>query len=223
MSIGRSSGAEMQVALPPGAFIRDLEPTAKGWVAAGRLPAGEGTDLLILEGGPDGTELLPVPRRGSERFRGQPVLFLEGRELVGLAWAAGDGSQELEIWAAGWQEGEWGLPEQVAARGPGSQVAPAGAVLEDGSWLLVWTAFDGQDAEIVGSRRVDGRWTEAEPIHPGNEVPDLKPELVALDDGALAAWSWFDGRDYRLKFARWQEEAKLRNEQSKPKRKPANR
>jgi len=196
-------GAEIRVGLPPGASIRDLEPTADGWVAAGRLPTADGTDLLIVERDEAGADLLPVPQRGSGRYRGQPVLLLERRQLVGLAWAEGDGPRELEIWAAAWRDGEWGPSEMVSPRGPGSQLAPAGAVLEDGSWLLVWTAYDGQDDEIIGSRRVGGLWTRPEPIHAGNEVPDLTPDLMPIDGGALAVWSWFDGNDYRLKSARW--------------------
>jgi hypothetical protein len=84
-------------------------------------------------------------------------------------------------------------------------VAPTGVVLEDGSWLLVWTAFDGQDCEVVFSRRVDGRWTSPEPIHEPNGVSDLTPDVVSIAGGALVAWSWFDGSDYRLKTARWLE------------------
>jgi len=84
-------------------------------------------------------------------------------------------------------------------------VAPAGAVLEDGSWLLVWTAFDGQDSEVVFSRRVDEHWTSPEPIHEPNGVSDLTPDVVSIVGGALVAWSWFDGNDYRLKTARWLE------------------
>lgn len=200
---GKVGGGEIQVELPPGASIRDVEPTAHGWLAAGRLPTANGTDLLLVEGGETGADLLPVPKRGPGRYRGQPVLLLEDRQLVGLAWAAGNGPRELEIWAAVWQEGQWGLPELVSPRGPGSQLAPAGAVLGDGTWLLVWAAFDGLDDEIVWSRRSGGTWTPPESLHVANDVPDLTPDLVAIDGGALAVWSWFDGNDYRLKTARW--------------------
>ena len=142
--LGTMGAGEMQVELPPGASIRDLEPTAKGWLAAGRLPTANGTDLLLVEGGEKGADLLPVPQRGPGRYRGQPVLLLEDRQLVGLAWAAGDGPRELEIWAAAWQDGDWGPPELVSAKGPGSQVAPAGAVLEDGRIFISSTMIDGK-------------------------------------------------------------------------------
>jgi len=201
--VGKVGGGEIRVELPPGASIRDLEPTADGWLAAGRLPTTNGTELLLIEGGKEGADLLPVPERTSGRYRGQPVLLLESQRLVGLAWAEGNGPRELEIWASIWQDGEWGPSELVSPKGPGSQVAPVGAVLEDGTWLLVWTGYDGNDGEIVASRRIGGHWTQPEPIHSANDVPDLLPDLLPIEGGALVVWSWYDGNDYRMKSARW--------------------
>jgi hypothetical protein len=200
---GMVKGGEIQVELPPGATIRDLEPTADGWLAAGHLPSTGGTELLLIEGSKDGADLLPVPERTSGRYRGQPVILLEDQRLVGLAWAEGNGAREFEIWASVWQDGEWGGSELVSPKGPGSQVAPVGAVLEDGSWLLVWTAFDGNDDEIMASRRIGGHWTLPGPIHSVNEVFDHSPDVVAVKGGALVVWSWYDGNDYRMKSARW--------------------
>lgn len=200
--LGGRAETELRVDLPPGATIRTLEPIADGWLAAGRLPDGNGTDLLLIAGGVQGADLLTVPDRGEARYRGQPFLFVEDGSLVGLAWAAGAGPRELEIWAAPWREGRWDTPELVSAKGVGSQVAPRGAVLEDGSWLLVWTAFDGQDSEVLFSRRQGAGWTGPESIHLPNDVPDILPDVVPVEGGALATWSWFDGSDYRLKSAR---------------------
>jgi len=203
LQIGQMGRGEVSVDLPPGATIRQIEPISRGWMAAGRLPDADGTDLFLIAAGEGGAELLPVPARGTARYRGQPVLFLADSELVGLAWAAGDGPREFAIWAAEWQEGEWSQPDLISPVGPGSQVAPAGAILEDGSWLLAWTAYDGQDSEVVWSRRTESVWTAPEPIDGGNEVPDVTPDVVPIAGGAMAVWSWFDGNDYRLKSARW--------------------
>lgn len=200
---GRVGKGEIRAQLPPGATLRDLEPTTDGWLAAGRFPMSEGTELLIVAGDEGGADLLPVPQRGPGRYRGQPVLLLERQELVGLAWAEGNGPREMEIWAAPWQDGEWGRSELVSAKGPGSQVAPVGVVLGDGSWMLLWAAHDGEDDEIVASRRVGAIWTQPERIHSANEVPDATPDILPINGGALAVWSWFDGNDYRLKSARW--------------------
>ena len=206
------SGRDLLTDLPPGATIRQIELSAKGWFAAGRLTDGEGTDLLLLAGGDNGADLLPVPDRGKARYRGQPALFVDKGELQGLAWAAGDGPREFEIWAATWSGDRWGQPELISPVGPGSQVAPKGVVLPDGRWLLVWTAFDGQDSEVVWSQRLGGRWTAPEPIHLANDVPDVMPDVVSIDGGALVAWSWFDGSDYRLKTARLSRDGWLESE-----------
>jgi hypothetical protein len=200
--VGEVNGAAVQLDLPPGAVLHDLEPTASGWLAAGRIPSSRGTELLLIESRDGVTDLIEGPGRGPGRLRGQPILMLEKERLVGLVWAEGDGHRELEIWAAPREEEAWGTSERIAAKGPGSQVTPAALVLDDGSWLVVWSAFDGMDTEILWSRRVTGTWTSPDRVHADNEVPDLTPDLAVVDGGALLAWSWFDGNDNRLRTAR---------------------
>jgi hypothetical protein len=195
-------GAEMRVDLPPGAVLYDLEPTNTGWLAAGRIPTTDGTELLIIEGRDGETDLINVPARSGGKFRGQPVLLTEHDRLVGLVWAEGDAHDQLAIWAAPRDADEWGPSEQISPPGPGSQLAPVGTILDDGSWLAVWPAFDGTDYDIRWSRRVDGKWSSPERVHADNDVPDLTPDVIAIDGGALVVWSWFDGNDYRLRTAR---------------------
>jgi hypothetical protein len=207
MRIGGPQGPEVAVDLPPGAVIRSLEPSADGWLAAGRMPSGDGTELLLIESRNGVAEVVEAPLRGPARYRGQPVLLMERGQLVGLVWAEGNGHRELEIWAAPRQGDGWGASELIAARGPGSQVAPAAVVLDDGSWLAVWAAYDGRDDEILCSHRRDGEWSVPARVHPDNDVPDLVPTLVPIDDGAMVAWSWFDGNDYRLRLSRWRDQA----------------
>lgn len=95
----------------------------------------------------------------------------------------------------------------VASPGPGSQMALTATVLEDGSWLAAWAAFDGEDTEIVWSRAVDGRWSTPSAVARGNRVPDITPHLLAVRGGALLAWSQYDGNDYRVMMARFGEDA----------------
>lgn len=201
--VGGPAGAEMVVELPPGAMLLDLEPTQAGWMASGHMPLSDGTELLLVEERDGQIELLAIPERSSSRFRGQPALLMERDRLTGLVWAEGDGPTEYEIWAASWNGSQWGATELVSPQGPGSQLAPVGIVLEDGSWLAVWPAFDGTDDEIRWSRRVDGRWSSPERVHPDNAVPDVIPDVIAIDGGALVVWSWFDGNDYRLRTSRF--------------------
>ena len=127
--------------------------------------------------------------------------LVERGRLVGLAWLAGAGVRETAVWASAWSGLDWSQPELVSPVGAGTQIAIDGAVLADGSWLLVWSAYDGNDDEILWSRRVGGRWSEPAVLHEPNEVPDITPALVATGRGALAAWNWFDGKTYRVRMA----------------------
>ena len=194
---------EVRLDLPAGATIDDIEAVRNGWLATGRYPAADGSELLLIAGDPGGSDLLPIPPRTAGRYRGRAVLAIDRGELVGLIWLEGDGVRELAVRAADRTAGGWGESELVSPRGPGSQVAPQVTVLADGSWLLVWAAYDGFDDEIVWSRRESKRWSAAQRLYPDNDVPDITPKIVATAGGALAVWSRFDGNDYRLQLARF--------------------
>lgn len=203
LRIGRLGGAEKEVRVPPGASIHELEPFGTGWLAAGHLPKGDGTELLLLMERDGSIERLPVPQGEGAKLSNQPIAMTQDESLVGLVWASGNDMRSLEIWAAEWLHGKWGDPELVAAKGPGSQLAPRAVVLEDSSWLVVWAAFDGEDDEIVWSRRDRGEWTKPRRVADDNAVPDITPALATIDGGAVLAWSWYDGNDYRLKLSRY--------------------
>jgi hypothetical protein len=137
--------------------------------------------------------------------RRDPVLLVDGGALAGAAWLEGEAGRPLGVWAAPFDGARWGAPEPVAPPGPGSQLALAGAVLDDGSWLLVWSAFDGGDDEIAWARRLGGGWLPAARLSADNAVPDVAPALAATaGGGAVAAWSRYDGREYRLRLARFE-------------------
>jgi hypothetical protein len=172
-------------------------------MAAGHKATEDGTELLILEEVEGKIHLLPNPDVSGSKLSGQPILLIQDDALAGLVWAAGNELRGLEIWAAEWLHGKWAEPELIASKGPGSQVAPRALVLEDGSWLVVWAAYDGEDDEIVWSRRSQGAWSHPERVADDNVVPDITPRLLAVDGGALLAWSWYDGNDYRMKAARF--------------------
>ena len=131
--------------------------------------------------------------------------LVEHGRLVGLAWLAGAGVRETAVWASAWSGLDWSQPELVSPVGPGTQIAIDGAVLADGSWLLVWSAYDGNDDEILWSRRVAGRWSVPAVVHEPNETPDITPAVVATGRGALATWNWWDGGTYRVRLARFED------------------
>lgn len=200
-------GKTLLVPLPPGAELSSLVALSGGrWAAAGSVPAAEGgRRLLLLRGDAVGFRPLASPPHQIGRERQSPVLLVQGGALAGLAWLEGDGGQSLAVRAARLGDGRWTAPDTVAPPGPGSQLALAGAVLADGSWLLAWSAFDGNDDEILWSRRTaaaNARWTAPRRAAEDNRVPDITPALTAAGDGALLSWSRYDGNDYRLVMAR---------------------
>jgi hypothetical protein len=204
------SGAVLQVALPERAEVSafaavDSGNGGDGWMAAGSAPDAPGRRRLFLRMGDDrSSRPLPEPPGQQGRERSSPVLLVDGGRLAGLAWLEGDGDRSLSVRAAAWTGTRWQAPERVSFPGPGSQLALTGAVLTDGSWLLAWSAFDGQDDEIVWSRRTAGAWQPVKRLYPDNSVPDITPALIATaDGGALVAWSRFDGHAYQLRMARF--------------------
>jgi hypothetical protein len=128
--------------------------------------------------------------------------MLASGRLVGLAWLEGDSLARLGVWAAAWDGSRWHDLEQVAPPGAGSQLALAGAVLADGSWLLCWSAFDGGDDEVVWSRRGGGRWSPPLPLAGGDGVPDVTPAVRPLGAGAELVWSRFRDGEYHLVASR---------------------
>ncbi len=192
-------GGAVDLPLPPQAELTGLVATAEGWLAAGA--AGEGLLLLAIEGGE--VRALPTPDDPGAALRQEPQPLVRDGRLAGLAWLEGGDRQSLAVRAAAWDGAGWLEAETVAPPGPGSQLALAGAVLADGTWLLVWSAFDGGDDEILWSRRSRGTWSPPQRLAADNPTPDIAPRLLALGDQALAAWSRYDGGHYRLMLARF--------------------
>ncbi|HWM90064.1 MAG TPA: hypothetical protein VN493_04800 [Thermoanaerobaculia bacterium] len=201
-------GRTLRLDVPPRAELSSLAETGRGWIVAGSAP-GEGSRrglFLLTAEGP-----LPAPPGQQGIERREAVLLVENGTLAGLAWLEGNGGRSLSVRAAAWNGHAWQAVEPVSRPGPGSQLALSGAVLADGSWLLAWSAFDGNDDEIVWARRTAAGWSPARPVSKDNSVPDITPAVAAHGNGALIAWSRYDGESYRLHMARlagntWQDE-----------------
>ncbi|HEX6862980.1 MAG TPA: hypothetical protein VF414_09205 [Thermoanaerobaculia bacterium] len=197
-------GRSLRLELPQRGEVSALAELDRGWIAAGSALPEDAEDgrrtlfLLSAEGAvpaPGGQE--GVQRRGA-------VFFVENGALQGMAWLEGNDDRSLAVRAAEWNGHAWKAVEPVSKPGPGSQIALAGAVLSDGSWLLAWSAYDGEDHEIVWARRTAQGWSPARPVSQGNKVPDITPALAATGTGALLAWSRYDGESYRLQLARFE-------------------
>lgn len=197
-------GRAVSVALPEGAEVSAFAAIDGGWVAAGSVPDATGGRKLFLLRGNDTTSrpMAEPPGQEGKQRRGA-VLLVDGGRLAGIAWLEGDGDRSLSVRASVWNGKRWQTPERVSFPGPGTQIALAGAVLSDGSWLLAWSAFDGQDDEIVWARRQGDAWQPVQRLTK-NSVPDITPALAATaDGGALIAWSQFDGQGYQMRMARF--------------------
>ena len=195
-------GRSLRLELPRRAEVSALADLGRQeWIAAGSAEgeAGRRTLFLLSSGG-----ALPAPAGQEGAQRRGAVLFVEDGALQGMAWLEGNDDRSLAVRAAEWNGHAWKTIEPVSRPGPGSQIALAGAVLSDGSWLLAWSAYDGEDHEIVWARRTAQGWSPARPVARGNAVPDITPALAATATGALLAWSRYDGESYRLQLARFE-------------------
>jgi hypothetical protein len=202
---------DRSLALPPGAQLDSVAATTGGFLLAGSaITADGGRSIFVLQGSADDPDresfrrLPPLPVAAAEaRVREQPVLLSDGGTLAGIAWLEGPSPQAMEVRAARWDGERWRRVEQVSAGAPGEQIALTGTVLNDGSWLLAWTRFDGEDDETVYAWRLADEWSAPRRVGEDNGVPDIVPALAAVPGGALLAWSRYDGNDYRLMTARF--------------------
>jgi hypothetical protein len=197
----------LSVALPSRGEVESLSPLGgHEWIAAGSFPDEDGRQIFLMTGDRSGSRPLPAPSGQKGVERRSPVLLVEDGTLAGLAWLEGDTGTSLSVRAAAWDGQGWGAVETVSVPGPGSQAGLTGAVLADGSWLLAWDAVDGEDDEIVWSRRQGETWTPVRPVSANNHVPDVTPVLTpagTAGSGALLAWSRYNGEGYQLRTARF--------------------
>jgi hypothetical protein len=201
--LSRPDGSSLDLRLPAGVEVTVLADLGSRWLIGGTAPADGARRLFLLLDTGDGPRRLAPPPAAAFAIQRRPVPLTESGELVGLAWLEGAAAGGLGVRAAAWVNGRWSEPEWVARPGAGSQLALSGAVLADGSWLLVWSAFDGEDDEVVVARRAGGAWEAPRRILADNDVPDITPALAATAQGAIAAWSRYHGGGYRLVRARW--------------------
>ncbi len=169
-----------------------------GWVAAGIRTGDQIQELVVLTGGSGPGRRLAPPPGANLTWRARPVVLAGSRGLEGLAWLEGSPHGALTVHAVRWTGDGWEAPTTVAWPHGGSQSGLAGAVLSDGTWLLVWARFDGEDDELVWSARRGDTWSAPEAVTAANTVPDVTPTLFPLSDGALLAWSRLVDGEYRV-------------------------
>lgn len=203
LQVVSSDGARIELPLEPGVRFRRAATLEDGWIAAG---VREDRTLLLVRAR-DVTGARPeravTPSPGG-RFVADPVPLVADGRLHGLAWLAGRTPRTLGVRYAAREGDGWGPTEVVSGAGPGSQLALTGAVLDGETVHLAWSAFDGNDDEVVWARRAGGAWSEPARVGEDNLVPDITPTLTVLDDRPVLAWSRYDARtrSYRLALSR---------------------
>jgi hypothetical protein len=197
------SGATVDLALPAELALESVAGSDAAWIAFGNRPRGDLRELFVLLGqGASGPRRFLPSLPASAPVQEHAIAFLAGGHFAGLAWLEGTDERSLAVKAARWKNGQWSPPQTISPPGKGSQLALAAARLADGSFVLAWSAFDGEDDEILWSRgRPGGAWTAPRPVAPGNQVPDITPALLSTGSGALLSWARFDGNDYRVMTA----------------------
>lgn len=199
-------GSVLRLPWPSRTLASTIDATDGGWLVSGyRAAVGEPPRLYFLSVEQGGARPLAAPAPASPGARQiHPLPFVDEGALVGAVWLEGQRDDALGVRAAVWDGARFGTPRWVSPPRRGSQLALAGAVLGDGSWLLAWTAFDGQDDEVFWSRRVGSAWQPAARVEAEDDAwPDITPALTASPGGALLAWSGYDGQTYRTVVARF--------------------
>lgn len=204
------SGAIVDPRLPADAALESVAGTDAAWIALGHRPRGERRELFVLLGqGASGPRRFLPALPASAPVQEHSVALLADSRLDGLVWLEGTDERSLAVKAARFKNGRWSAPRTISPPGPGSQLALAAARLSDGSYVIAWSAYDGEDDEILWSRgRPAGAWSAPRPVAPGNRVPDITPALVSTGSGALLSWASFDGNDYRVRTAAFSAEGK---------------
>ncbi len=182
-------GERVLLPLATNAQATSLVAAGDEWFAAAVDPEAD-DPLLVLRGRERQVTALSPPRLQAAVIR-SPRLLVHDDALAALVWLEGDGYRQLRVRGARRLGDGWAEPVTLAPPGPGSQLALTAVTLADGSWLLAWSSYDGEDNEILWSR-----WRGAEPmpsqrLGTDNRVPDVTPQAAGtaclkITSGAVA-------------------------------------
>lgn len=166
---------------------------SEGWIALGIRSRKDSLDLSLVANLGRGPRRLTAPGDRTGTLRTAPRAIGGNTGLAGLAWLEGDALRGLSVRAAALEGSTFGTPHTVSAPGAGSQTGLTSVMLDDGSWILAWSRFDGEDDEIYWARREpDGSWSAARRVAGNNHTPDVTPQLLARNGTAMLAWSRLD-------------------------------
>ena len=192
-----------RIAVRRNELLTTIEETHQGWTAAGIKEVRNGTNLILISRSSEGTQRLTLPQPQRHDLRLRPTLLVSDEAMSGLAWLEGPDLTSLSIRTSTRVNGEWDEVSIVAPPAKGSQTGLVATGLPDGSWMLAWSAFDGQDDDILWSQGRDDHWTPPRRIGQNNSVPDIMPTLVVTGNGALLAWSRVIDGQYQILLSRF--------------------
>lgn len=201
-SVERKGAARQRLPLRSTEILTTIAETRGGWTAAGIRGEDSASKLILVHRSNQGTGRLAAPALQRHPLQLRPALAVRGEELEGVAWLEGTDLTSLSVRAASWASGEWAEVTVVAPPARGSQTGLVATVMEDGKWLLAWSAFDGRDDEILWSIGRDGDWSVPQRLDRNNSVPDIMPTVVSTPDGALLSWSRMIDGQYQLLLSR---------------------
>lgn len=190
--------------LADGAWMQAIERLGeRGWIATGTSDRLTGRSLLLKIKNGSRVRTLTAPGQDRGSIAWWPLPMVHRSELVGLVWFEGDRMDRLAVVASRWLGDGWAQPAVISPPGVGSQAGLTATVLADGSWMLAWTRWDGEDDEVVWSLGDGKRFSRPLPVHPGNAVADILPSVLADGRGAIIAWSQERSNRYVLQMARF--------------------
>ena len=201
----RPDGAKLRLPIRRGERIEELVEFESGWAATGTRTVASRRELAVVVDGAAGVERLrPVPERIGE-LRVRPIPLASAEAFAGLAWLEGDTPAGYEVRVAEWTGATWSPPDTVSRARRGGQAGLVGTVLDDGRWLLVWSASDGTGSELYWSVRERGRWTPPRRLLAPGREPDVTPSLVRVPGGALLVWARLGSSGYGLRATRFED------------------
>lgn len=199
----QADGRSESYALRSNEQLSEVVELRTGWAAAGRTLDGGASRLLVVTSDRQGFRRLELPVEEPVALQLRPRLLVDGGELSGVAWLEGPTPRQTVVKARSWSGADWGEATTVGPRAKGSQTGLVAATLKNRTELLLWSAFDGYDDELLFSESRNGTWTTPRRVAPGNRVPDVAPALIANRAGALAAWSRQGDDGYEVVVSRY--------------------
>jgi lysophospholipase L1-like esterase len=161
----------------------DFGPDSKPWGAWIRLQNGrEEVVVADLAGGREWTVTGPDLPRAS-----RPKLLVRGESEAWIFWA-GRAEGHDRIYSSALRPEGWTSPAAVTEDARYPQTCPAACLDAAGRPLVVWSAYDGNDYEIVSASWTGASWTVPEFLT-NNADADLDPAVVfAPGVGPVAVW-----------------------------------